>query len=279
MGIVDNGITFPKVRKETAELNKCIFVSMPWKYLPQYLETILQLGVNVEIGFEGEELDRASRSDLRSVAGRLHGEGRQISLHGPFWDLSPGSIDPLIRQVSRFRLQQFSDLFAIFQPGQVVCHTGYDPCHHRAHRALWLERSMTVWEPLVERGEQLGIPILLENVWEHDPELHRELFDRLRSPYFGFCFDVGHQHTFSRTPLTGWLEALSDYIREIHLHDNDGTRDAHLPMGKGNIDFGLLFRFLRAKGLAPVLTLEPHRKELLAESLAGLEGLMSCNAL
>jgi len=279
LALVDGGITFTRVRKETADLIKCVFVSMPWKYLPQYLETMLQLGVNIEIGFEGEELDRVSLSDLRSVAGRLHAEGCRITLHGPFWDLSPGSIDPLIRQVSRFRLQQFFDLFPIFQPLQVVCHTGYDPCHHRGHHGLWLERSLAVWEPLVERAERVGIFLLLENVWEHDPELHREIFDRVRSPYFGFCLDVGHQHSFSKTSLSEWLEALSDYIREIHLHDNDGTRDAHLPIGRGTIDFGLLFSFLQDKGIAPVLTLEPHQRELLAESLTALERVMKTNTL
>lgn len=275
MSFIDNGHTIPTVRKETADLINGVFVSMPWKYLPQHLESMLQLGVNLEIGLGGEELDRASRSDIRSVAERLHGEGCRVTLHGPFWDLNPGSMDPLIRQISRFRLQQFSDLFTLFQPLQVVCHTGYDPCHHRSHEAFWLEKSMAVWEPLVERAEHLGFPLLLENVWEHDPALHLELFDRISSPYFGFCFDVGHQHAFSKTPLSQWLEAVSNHIKEIHLHDNDGTRDAHLPIGRGTIDFELLFRFLHTKGLKPILTLEPHGKEFLTESLSGLERVMN----
>jgi sugar phosphate isomerase/epimerase len=264
-------MTVSRANKETADLIRCVFVSVPWKFLPQYLETMLHLAANIEIRFEGEELDQISRSDLRAVAERLHANCCRIMLHGPFWDLCPGSIDPLIRQASRFRLQQFFDLLPIFQPAQVVCHTGYQPLHHGGRRPLWLEQSLAVWEPLVERAEHLSIPLLLENVWEHDPELHLEIFERIPSSYFGFCLDVGHQHSFSKTPLSEWLEALAAYLGEVHLHDNDGTRDAHLPIGRGTIDFDVLFRFLRKRGIAPMLTLEPHRKEHIAESLAALK--------
>lgn len=274
MALVDSDNAIPHIRKETAELIKRVFVSMPWKYLPRHLETVVQLGMNLEIGFEGEELDRVRRSDFRSLAERLNREGCRVTLHAPFWDLNPGSIDPLIRQVSRLRLLQFLDLFSIFNPVQVVCHTGYDPCHHRSHRAHWLDESMALWEPLVERAQRLAVPLLLENVWEHDPQLHLETLERVGSPWLGFCLDVGHQNSFSKTPLWEWLEALSPYMKEIHLHDNDGTKDSHLPVGGGNIDFGVLFDFLRAKAIHPLLTLEPHGEGDLFRSLEGLEKAM-----
>jgi len=59
-------------------------------------------------------------------------------------------------------------------------------------------------------------------------------------------------------------------LKEIHLHDNDGNQDAHLPVGQGNIDFAVLFAFLRDVGQDPLLTLEPHHEEHFAESLEGL---------
>jgi len=265
----------PDFDKDTLELVRRVHVSMPWKYIHDYLETILAVRMNVEIGFDAEELDRTSRSDFQSVAVQLMKEGCRVTLHGPFWDLHPGSIDPIIRQVSRFRLSQFFDLLDVFRPIQVVCHTGFDPRHHEGHHRFWVDQSLAVWEPLVKRGEALGISVLLENVWELNPEFHLELFQQIDSRFFGFCLDVGHQHSFSKTPLSIWLEALSEYLREIHLHDNDGSGDDHLPIGQGNIDFGMLFGFLRAKGKSPLLTLEPHREEHVGESLAGLKRVMS----
>lgn len=253
------------------ELLGCVHVNMPWRMLPGYLDAILELGMNVELGFEAEALDRTSRREYQAAAERLRERGCRITMHGPFWDLAPGSLDPLVRQVSRFRLQRFFDLLEVFQPLQVVCHTGYDPVHHKGHREFWLDESVELFEPLTARAERLRIPLLLENVWEHDPKLHIDLFERIDSPWLGFCLDVGHQHSFSRTPLKEWLEALGGHLMEVHLHDNDGSHDDHLPVGAGTIDFALLFDFLHKSGKEPILTLEPHSDEHLSESLSGLK--------
>ena len=257
-----------------AEILAQVHVNMPWKFLPDYLETLLELRINVEIGLEAEQLDSLSMSIFRSTAQELHRAGCRISLHGPFWDLCPGSSDALIRQVSQFRLQQLFDLVDVCHPVQVVCHTGFDPRHHGSLHDSYRERSLAIWEPLVARAENSRVPLLLENVWEYGPELHCEILAALNSPYCRFCLDVGHQHSFSKTPLSSWVEALGDYLSEIHVHDNSGILDDHLPVGQGTIDFPLLFRLLRAKAIKPLITLEPHREDHLAESLAGLAKVM-----
>ena len=61
-----------------------------------------------------------------------------------------------------------------------------------------------------------------------------------------------------------------DKSGKVHLHDNDSTHDFHLPVGKGTIDFGFLFEFLEERNKRPILTLEPHKKEHLLETLQGL---------
>jgi len=256
------------------EALKQVHVNMPWKYFPDYLEMVLELRINVEIGLEAEQLDGVSRSQFGVIAEQLHKRGCRTTLHGPFWDLCPGSSDALIRQVSQFRFHQLFDLVEIFRPIQVVCHTGFDPRHHGSDHGLFRERSLAIWEPMVARAGASRVPLLLENVWEYGPELHRELFAALASPYFRFCLDVGHQHSFSKTPLLEWVEALGDFLAEIHVHDNCGNHDDHLPVGQGTIDFTSLFMLLRAKAIDPLITLEPHREEHLAESLAGLVRVM-----
>jgi sugar phosphate isomerase/epimerase len=270
-----NGQFLATLDKAMIEVLKQVHVNMPWKYLPDYLGVVLELQINVEIGLEAEQLDGTSRSLFHSVVEKLHQRGCAITLHGPFWDLSPGSSDSLIRHVSQLRFQQLFDLVEVFQPVQVVCHTGYDPNHHGNPHGGYFERSLAIWEPLVARADASRVPLLLENVWEHGPELHCELLATLDSPYCGFCLDVGHQHSFSKTPLSDWIEALGGFLREIHLHDNSGVRDEHLPLGKGTIDFKSFFGLLRTKAIKPLITLEPHREEHLAESLAGLVSMMS----
>jgi sugar phosphate isomerase/epimerase len=256
------------------EVLRHVHVNMPWKYLPDYLQMVLDLQINVEIGLEADQLDCTPRSKFRSVAEKFLHRGCGIILHGPFWDLCPGSSDRSVRQVSQFRYHQLFDLVEVFQPIQVVCHSGYDPNHHGTDHGFYLERSVAIWEPIVGRAETSGVPLLIENVWEHGPEFHRELFARLNSHHCGFCLDVGHQHTFSKTPLAKWIEALGCFLKEIHVHDNSGVGDDHLPVGQGTIDFALLFSLLQARAIKPVLTLEPHRDEHFAKSLAGLVKVM-----
>lgn len=255
------------------QILKTVHINMPWRYIPRYLPIVLEMGLNIEIAFEAEHLDNGFFRDFEVVSEKLQGAGCRVSLHGPFWDLCPGSSDTMIRQVSRLRISQFFDLIPVFWPLTVVCHTGYDPRHHGRDFRPWLERALRVWETFVVRAEQLKVPFLLENVWEPDPSLHRQLFDYFRSPYCGLCLDVGHQHAFSDVPLSLWLEVLLPELQELHLHDNDGSRDEHLPIGQGSINFLLLFDTLRRWGKKPLITLEPHKEEHLVETLQGLARL------
>ncbi len=251
-----------------------VHVNMPWKYLRQCLDTILDLRMNLEIGLDGISLDKETYKEFEAIARKLQERKCRITLHGPFRDLNPGSVDPIIRRVSRFRLSQFMDVSEIFRPIAVVCHTGFDPRHHPGPLDPWVNESLQTWEFLIKMAEKLQVPFLLENVWEKDPELHLALFEKLPSSHFGFCFDVGHQHCFSESTMAQWLPPLMDYLGEVHLHDNDGLGDRHLPVGKGAIDFKCLFDTIQKHGARPVLTVEPHTGEHLPETLQGLKNIL-----
>jgi sugar phosphate isomerase/epimerase len=265
----------PRISSEMRAVLGHVYINMPWSYFPGYRELVLGNAINVEIGFGAEELERVRLTDIIETVRTLRERGCRISAHGPFWDLCPGSIDPGIREVSRLRLHRLFEIMEAISPAQIVCHTGFDPRHHRGHREIWIDNSLAVWEPLVKWAERLKAPLLLENVWEEDPELHLKLFEKIDSPWFGFCLDIGHQNSFSKTALGEWLDATARYLKEIHLHDNDGSFDYHLPVGEGNVDFDLLFGFLDDNGLNPALTLEPHKEEHLYQSLRNLAEMNS----
>ncbi len=255
-----------------------VHINMPWKQLPRHLDLVLKNRFNIEIGLGGVDLDTLSPAQVRDLADQLRQREIRISLHGPFWDLCAGSTDPLIRQATRTRLQQLFDLVPLFKPVQVVCHTGYDPRHH-GNWHQFLDYSLTTWEPLLKQAEAMQVPLLLENVWEHDPQFHQALFSRFPTPYLGFCLDVGHQHSFSHTPLQGWLDNLADRLQEIHIHDNNGSNDAHLPVGHGTIDFDALFQFIKRQDKQPLLTVEPHQVPHLFETLKALGDILERHGL
>lgn len=251
-----------------------VHVNMPWVMLPKYLPVIQEERFHLELGFTGDDLDHLDWRALESTTALLRSWGCALTLHGPFWELCVGSCDALIRRMTLLRWHQIFDVAARVEPEQVVCHTGFDPRHHREQKGQWIRRALTLLEPLVDRAECLHVGLCLENVWEEDPTLHEEIFSRLESPFFGFCLDVGHQNAFSRTPLTEWVEALSGRLLEIHVHDNDGKGDHHLPVGMGTIDFELLFQTLVRKGRRPLLTVEPHTKKHLLKTLVNLDKVL-----
>lgn len=257
------------------EIIQKIQVNIPFTMLYEsYLSRIMEYGINPEIGFDASALDRFSSSDFENVAKQIHKRGLIITLHSPFMDLSPGSPDPAVLALTRHRYEQMSQLVPVFQPRTVVCHTGYDHKRYWGSKDIWIQNSQEMWSWFAESIWKDGAILMLENVYEHNPQEFVELYGGLRDQKVGFCLDTGHQAVFSRVDLSAWLEALGDDIRQIHLHDNLGISDDHLALGKGKIDFRMLFEYLRVnKAHPPIITLEPHREEDLWPSLEYLENI------
>ncbi len=252
-----------------------IQVNVPFRMLREkYLELFLKRGINPEIGFDADALDHFDLPDYSRVAKRIADRGLTTTLHAPFIDLSPGSPDEEIYRVTRKRFEQVLRLVPVFRARTLVCHAGYDRRQYCSLREMWQARSLALWSWLGRRARDAGSRLMLENVYEDDPEDLKELFADLEEVQVGFCLDTGHQNAFGAASLEDWLNELGDYLGQVHLHDNDGSWDDHLALGRGNVDFDALFQRLRQKRVnPPVITLEPHREEDLLPSLEALRKL------
>lgn len=254
-------------------LIKDIQIHVPFAMLyDAYLDLFIDKKFNPEIYFNADVLENYTISDFDFVASRLFKHGIHTTMHAPFMDLSPGSSDPAIRELTRHRLEQLLKLIPIFKPKTIVCHLGYDWKRYWPIRESWLEASLELWTWLGERVKDEGRQLVLENVYEHSPEDILILFENLRNQDVGFCLDVGHMTVFGRSPVEKWLETLGPYLKQLHLHDNFGDRDDHLALGSGSIDFPKLFSLLDRRKQKPVaVTIEPHREQDLYPSLEYLK--------
>ncbi len=237
-------------------------VCVPFRLLKEeHLPTVLEKRINPEIGIDGEVIDTYSKRDFSRIVSILRQEGLSITLHGPFYDLVPGGMDKKILEATRERLKEAFDLIPVFEPISIVCHTGYDRKRYGEVRDAWIETALETWSPLVNDLQGTGTTLVLENVYEKTPRMLLRLIKSLNTEKAGFCFDTGHMNAFSDTTMQHWLKDLGPFVKEVHLHDNDGTWDDHLAIGAGNIDFEPLFEYMEANRLRPVITLEPHKKE------------------
>lgn len=241
-----------------------VHVNLPVFMFDEYFGRFLKYGIIPEIGLDCQILDTVSRYELRSYADRLKAAGITPSIHAPFMDLEPGSEDRAKRAEAMHYLNKTLDAVAIFRPSHVVWHT----CIRRRHPYLdprflndYLRRVNPAVLWFAESLMTLNARLMLENTYEPDCRLHLLLLERLRPYKTGFCLDTGHTHAFSRKPLDMWLKGpLAPYLGQIHLHDNDGSHDAHLGAGAGTVDFEPLLTHLRQLPSEnwPLITLEPH---------------------
>jgi sugar phosphate isomerase/epimerase len=94
------------------------------------------------------------------------------------------------------------------------------------------------------------------------------------------AFDIGHVHLAERKmgrkatgrAIAEAIKSMRRYIAHVHVHDNHGNHDDHLPPGEGEINFKPATNALRAigyRGLVIVELWNPRAQKRTAQ--AGLE--------
>lgn len=242
-------------------MNNRVFAHLPYRHLTTYLEYILENRTNPEIFFNAEALDTLVTEELVSFADALKSGGITCTIHAPFMDLNPGSPEPLIRRATLQRFNQVMDVAEILRPVSMVFHTGYDKWRQGESQEEWLGHCLETFRPVLERGIQIGTVIAVENIFENEPSTLKGLLDAVDSPSFRHCFDVGHWNLFHKVGMEEWFSVLGSYVTHVHVHDNWGLRDDHMPIGDGNIDFDLYFRLMNSYAPDALYTIEAHDRE------------------
>jgi len=248
-----------------------VHAHMPYHLLPRYLPMILERRLNLEIYFNHHTLSMLDHHECRETAAKLGDAGLKLTFHAPFVDLRPGALDERIRQVSQERIRQAFDLAPIFKPLKIVCHPSFDERYYISCDDLWLENSVRFWRELIDVAKESHSVVALENVYEKEPDILRRLLEMLSCDNVCFCFDTGHYNVFARSPLKTWIDQMGRYIGHLHLHDNFGKLDEHLPVGGATFPFDELFAALKELKVKPTFTLEAHSQDHLWQSLKNVQ--------
>ncbi len=123
--------------------------------------------------------------------------------------------------------------------------------------------SEAVLEQLLSLAQHSNVVIALENLANNQWSLDRvtDIVRTARSQGFeniGLCLDTGHAFIEGADLYKAIIEN-SDILVAIHIHDNNGVRDEHLPPGKGKIPWHSVRNALRDAGLESIaLIAEPQ---------------------
>jgi sugar phosphate isomerase/epimerase len=241
------------VQNGSPEINPHVHV--PYDSLDKYLSFINKEKLNLEIYFGSRGFDSLTKYDMIDLKNKLDYDP-QLTIHGPFMDLSPGAVDLKVREVTTQRFSDVLNISEVLKPKVIVFHSGYDKWKYDSRVDIWLEGSLETWRPVNDRAVDLGIKIAIENIFEDEPGHLALLAKEMGSDNFGLCFDTGHFNLFSKVPLREWISIIKPYVLELHIHDNSRTADEHLAIGDGDFDFTTLFKEL--EGIDCVHTIEAH---------------------
>jgi len=209
-----------------------------------HLKDVLNL---IEPHFRGFEISAEGTLRLPDIENDLkeymESYDMRFQVHAPYSDINIAAGNPSIRKAVLNELigaMRSAHSLGIYV---VTIHPGFrTPLYRRAEDVR--KRTIETLKILEKHAIDLGIALALENMpltfitVGREPWELEEMTDGLE---IRWCFDVGHANT------TGTIDKFIEHrerFANIHIHDNMGKEDEHLPLGDGNIPWKQIFSSL-----------------------------------
>jgi sugar phosphate isomerase/epimerase len=151
--------------------------------------------------------------------------------------------------------------FGVFaEAGVYLVNVHPDPMPSVIPPAEVVGRNADAVASLARDAEAAGVRLMVENMGRSFGTVEQlaPLFEA--SPSALLHLDVGHAHLGRRSEepnrTAALVEAFGDRLAHVHVHDNLGLEDLHLPLGAGSVDWAGIVRVLRGAGYDGTVTLE-----------------------
>jgi sugar phosphate isomerase/epimerase len=180
--------------------------------------------------------------------------------------LSTADLTDRLRRASIEEVIASLEIAAELQPLKVVLHPSYMMGLSVFVPDLTSAHALESLEIIVEKAHSLGLCLCLENMfprthWLVNPEEFVEILAKF--PTINLLLDVGHAHIEDAggKKCLQFIEMFPGRIGHLHVSDNFGKEDQHLPIGAGIIDFSRVVNALKAKGYDDTVTLEVFSRD------------------
>jgi sugar phosphate isomerase/epimerase len=195
-----------------------------------------------------------------------------ISMHGPFFDMAPGSLDKRINELVSNRYCQAIDIGEELGAQIIVFHANFIASMlNDDYRYGWQKRNATFWVEIAEYARAHNITVAVENMWEFDPDIIVDVLKMVNHPNLRACLDIGHAHLFSKVPFDVWLATVEPWLVHVHINNNDGKLDIHRALPDGVLNYAQILEEIRSLPNPPSMTLEMDKVEDMVASLPYFE--------
>jgi phosphoglucan,water dikinase len=175
-------------------------------------------------GWDIGDLDSEARRIIKEEA---LAHDLSMSLHAP-WHANP------LREENSRMLQGYLEFAREIGASLINIHL---------HTEEGIEAYVKAIVPLIKRTAEAGLRLSMENTPLTSPEDFNRLFfmlhglEDVETGHVGMCLDVGHANLCSstRNDYLGFVDRLDPGVPiiHVHMHENYGDRDSHLPLFTG----------------------------------------------
>lgn len=208
------------------------------------IDAIRWIGENgfdfVDLFFEG---DKGSYHyiDPQKIAKALNDYGLDKVGHTA-WSLPIGSEIKDLRQKAVEILQKHIEICSEIECDKMTVHAHWPSPLFNSDEGVKFQTDSL--QQLADYGEPRGVQIIYESITTSRDNVANIKRILKHNPKIGFHADIGHLNLHGKDPLE-CMTIFQDRLAHIHMHDNDGARDLHLPIGCGMIDWNTLIKNLK----------------------------------
>jgi sugar phosphate isomerase/epimerase len=184
-----------------------------------------------------------------------------FSIHAPYADTNLSADDDLIREWILKRIRASIRFASELEAECVVVHPGWTTATDRFMKGRAWDLNLRSLHWLLRYAEEYGVSLLIENVPQSLPYLmvtaddFQMFFDEMELK-MGMTLDVAHANL--QGEVYEFMDRFGDRIRHIHVSDNNGASDQHLPVGDGSIDWGRVVSAAKATGYSGWIVVESY---------------------
>jgi sugar phosphate isomerase/epimerase len=200
------------------------------------------------------------RQQMQAIVRTLHSQGMSVICHLPTF-VSTADLTDSIRQASVQEMFHSLDVAAELGARKVVLHPGHIGGLGSYVIETALAHANKSLAAIIDHAQTLGLCVCLENMFPRcrafvEPNDFIEIMQRF--PDLKLTLDTGHANIGNKKGrrIMKFIRKFGHRIGHLHLSDNFGERDDHIPLGSGAIDFVKIARAIKRCGYDDTATLE-----------------------